>query len=163
MNINELATKFSTSTEDQKKIILCTLFIAGNRIQTLFDGQISEISLKQFMLLAIVRKEKKPFTLTQLGKLMGCSRQNIKKLAEALEQKGYVILQKSPKDARASYLLPTERVETHLKDVFAFCKQGMDNLFQRYTDEEIRELFQLMCKLYEGIDRLEDQVAYKND
>ena len=163
MNINELATKFSTSIEDQKKVILCTLFIAGNRIQTLFDGQIPEISLKQFMLLAIVRKEKKPFTLTQLGEMMGCSRQNIKKLAEALEQKGYVILQKSTKDARASYLLPTERVETHLKDVFAFCKQEMNDLFQGYTDKEIMELFRLMYKLYEGIDRLEEQLAYKDD
>lgn len=36
-------------------IIKSALFIAGNKLQTLFDNHIPEVSLKQFMLLSIVR------------------------------------------------------------------------------------------------------------
>ena len=81
MNFNDLIAKFSNTAENQQKAIFSTLFIAGNKLQTLFDKHIPEISLKQFMLLSIVRQSEKQLTFTQLGTLLGCSRQNIKKLA----------------------------------------------------------------------------------
>ena len=56
MHLNDLITKFSGTTEYQQKAIFSTLFIATNRLQTLFDSHIPEISLKQFMLLSIVRQ-----------------------------------------------------------------------------------------------------------
>ncbi len=84
MNLINLNAKFSGSTEDRKKAIFSTLFIAGNKLQTLFDNHIPEISLKQFMLLSVVRQSEEPLTFTQLGNLLGCSRQNIKKLADVL-------------------------------------------------------------------------------
>lgn len=56
MNLINLNAKFSGSTEDRKKAIFSTLFIAGNKLQTLFDNHIPEISLKQFMLLSVVRQ-----------------------------------------------------------------------------------------------------------
>ena len=79
MHLNDLITKFSGTTEYQQKAIFSTLFIATNRLQTLFDSHLPEISLKQFMLLSIVRQSKEPLTFTQSGNLLGCSRQNIKK------------------------------------------------------------------------------------
>ena len=77
MNLDDLTAKFSGSTENQRKAIFSTLFIAGNKLQTLFDNHIPEVSLKQFMLLSIVRQSKESLTFTQLGNLLGCSRQNI--------------------------------------------------------------------------------------
>ena len=82
MDFYDLTAKFSSSTENQRKAIFSTLFIAGNKLQTLFDNRIPEVSLKQFMLLSIVRQSKEQLTFTQLGNLLGCSRQNIKKLAD---------------------------------------------------------------------------------
>ena len=58
MNLDELIQKYSSSTENQRKAIFSTLFIAGNKLQTLFDNHIPEVSLKQFMLLSIVRQSK---------------------------------------------------------------------------------------------------------
>ena len=71
MNIDDLTSRFSDSTENQRKAIFSTLFIAGNRLQTLFDNNIPEVSLKQFMLLSIVRQSKEQLTFTQLGDLLG--------------------------------------------------------------------------------------------
>ena len=82
MRIQELITRFSDTRENQQKAIFSTLFIAGNRLQTVFDNHIPEISLKQFMLLSIVRQSSEQLTFTQLGDILGCSRQNVKKLAK---------------------------------------------------------------------------------
>ncbi len=84
MNQNDLIKRFSSTTENQEKAVFSTLFIAGNKLQTLFDNHIPQITLKQFMLLSIVRQSKDALTFTQLGNLLGCSRQNIKKLADVL-------------------------------------------------------------------------------
>lgn len=94
MNLDDLITRFSSTTENQRKAIFSTLFIAGNKLQTLFDNHIPEISLKQFMLLSIVRQSKDPLTFTRLGNLLGCSRQNIKKLADVLMKKALSRLSK---------------------------------------------------------------------
>ena len=55
---------------------------AGEKLQT-------EISMKQWLLLAMTECCPEPRTLTNIGNLMGCSRQNVKKLALALEKKGF--------------------------------------------------------------------------
>ena len=133
MELNDLIAKFSDTTENQRKAIFSTLFIAGNKLQTLFDSRIPEVSLKQFMLLSIVRQSKEQLTFTQLGNLLGCSRQNVKKLADVLAKKGFITIQQSPHDTRAMCICP--------------------------TDKEIETLFILLSKLYAGIENLECKTA----
>lgn len=154
MDLNDLTTKFSSSTEDQRKAIFSTLFIAGNKLQTLFDNRIPEISLKQFMLLSIVRQSETPLTFTQLGELLGCSRQNIKKLADVLAKKGFVAIQQSPHDPRAICICPTEKANDYFFNVFSEYQKELKYLFEVYTDREIEALFLLLSKLYAGIENL---------
>ena len=119
MKLDDLVTRFSDTTENQSKAIFSTLFIAGNKLQTLFDNHIPKVSLKQFMLLSIVRQSKEPLTFTQLGNLLGCSRQNVKKLADVLEKKGFVTIAQSPVDTRAMCICPTEKVEDYFRNDFS--------------------------------------------
>lgn len=79
MNIEDLIENYSDSAQKQSRAIFSSIFIIGNKLQTIFDNNIPEISLKQFMLLSMIRQSEIPLTLTQLGNLLGCSRQNIKK------------------------------------------------------------------------------------
>ena len=167
MEINDLITRFSDSKENQTKAIFSTLFIAGNKLQTLFDNNIPEISLKQFMLLTMIRQSKEQLTFTQLGKLLGCSRQNIKKLAFILENKGFVVIKQSEKDVRASCIYPTEKLKTYFETVFISYQQELNYLFEVYTPTEIEQLFHLMMKLYAGIENMEkktkDEKGDKNE
>lgn len=163
MNLDDLITRFSSTTENQRKAIFSTLFIAGNKLQTLFDNHIPEISLKQFMLLSIVRQSKEQLTFTQLGNLLGCSRQNIKKLADALRKKGFVTMQQSPLDTRAMCICPTEKVNDYFQNDFSEYQGELKYLFEVYTDKEIETLFILLSKLYAGIKNLEKRVAYENN
>ncbi|WP_276952132.1 MarR family winged helix-turn-helix transcriptional regulator [Acetatifactor muris] len=161
MKLDDLITRFSDTTEKQRKAIFSTLFIAGNKLQTLFDNRIPEVSLKQFMLLSIVRQSKEPLTFTQLGNLLGCSRQNIKKLADVLMRKGFVIIQQSPRDTRALCIRPTENCNDYFENEFSEYQEELKYLFEVYTDQEIETLFILLSKLYTGIDNLEKRVARK--
>ena len=155
MNLDELTIKFSSSTEKQRKAIFSTLFIAGNKLQTLFDNHIPEVSLKQFMLLSIVRQSKEQLTFTQLGNLLGCSRQNIKKLADVLMKKGFITIQQSPRDTRAMCICPTKKVNDYFAGDFLKYQEELKYLFEVYTDKEIETLFILLSKLYAGIENLE--------
>ncbi len=158
MNFDDLTAKFSNSTENQRKAIFSTLFIAGNKLQTLFDNHIPEMSLKQFMLLSIVRQSKETLTFTQLGNLLGCSRQNIKKLADVLMKKGFITIQQSPHDTRAVCICPTEKVNDYFVNDFFKYQEELKYLFEVYTDKEIETLFTLLSKLYAGIENLEKRV-----
>ena len=159
MNLDNLTKRFSSSTENQRKAIFSTLFIAGNKLQTLFDNHIPEVSLKQFMLLSIVRQSKELLTFTQLGNLLGCSRQNIKKLADILMKKGFITIQQSPHDTRAMCICPTEKVNDFYINDFSQYQEELKYLFEVYTDKEIETLFILLTKLYTGIENLEKKAA----
>ena len=159
MNLDDLTAKFSSSTEKQRKAIFSTLFIAGNKLQTLFDNHIPEISLKQFMLLSIARQSKEQLTFTQLGNLLGCSRQNIRKLADALRKKGFITIQQSPHDTRAMCVCPTEKANGYFTNDFFQYQEELKYLFEVYTDQEIETLFALLSRLFAGIENLEKRVA----
>lgn len=159
MNLDDLTAKFSVTTEGQRKAIFSTLFIAGNKLQTLFDNHIPEVSLKQLMLLSIVRQSEEPLTFTQLGELLGCSRQNIKKLAAVLAKKEFVVIEQSSQDSRAMYIRPTEKVNDFYANDFSGGQEELKYLFAVYTEKEIETLFILLSKLYAGIENLEKRVA----
>ena len=161
MHLDDLIKKISGSTENQRKAVFSTLFIAGNKLQTLFDNHIPEVSLKQFMLLSIVRQSEEQLTFTQLGNLLGCSRQNIKKLAEVLKKKGFITIQKSPHDTRALCICPTEKVNDFYGNDFLEYQEELRYLFEVYTDKEMETLFLLLSRLYAGIENLEKRALDK--
>lgn len=160
MELQDLIVRFSSDTEHQQKAIFSSLFILTNRLQTLFDCHIPELSLKQFMVLSIAQQSDVPMTFTQLGHLLGCSRQNIKKLAEALQKKGFVSIEQSPRDARALHICPTSWAQQYFQEVFSVYQAELAELFSVYTQEEISSLFGLLSRMYEGIDRLERTASH---
>ena len=150
MEISDLVRRFSDMPEHQRKAIFSQLMIAANRLQTVFDHEIPQVTLKQFMLLTMVRQSDQQLTLTQSGKLSGCSRQNVKKLAEALQRKGFVRVHPDAADSRAS------RIEPTLSTLF---QQRLATLFADFSEAETEQLFQLLVKLAAGIDALEGERA----
>ena len=152
MNLDDLTARFSGSTESQEKAIFSTLFIAGNKLQTIFDSRIPE---------SIIKQSKEQLTFTQLGNLLGCSRQNIKKLADVLMKKGFITIQPSPQDARAMCICPTEKVNDFYSNDFSEYQQDLKYLFEIYTDKEIETLFILLSRLYTGIENLEKKGTNK--
>ncbi|WP_286072694.1 MarR family winged helix-turn-helix transcriptional regulator [Faecalibaculum rodentium] len=150
-----LAEKFSDSPARQGRAVFSMLFILTNRLQTLFDNHIPEVTLKQFMLLSVIRQADQPKTLTEMGTFLGCSRQNVKKLAEVLERKGFVSISRSPKDPRATVIAPAEKADRFFREDFRKYQDELQELFTVYSADQLRELLWLLTRMVEGVDRLE--------
>ena len=155
MQLSDLIEKFRHTRDGQGRAIFSTIFIAGNRLQTSFDRADGQVTMKQFMLLTMLRQSGEDMTFTQLGELLGCSRQNIKKLAASLEKKGLVTISRNPRDGRACGISPTEKLAAYFRQTAQIHTEKLRDLFSVYSDGEMEQLFRLLMKLYNGLDRLE--------
>ncbi len=85
---------------------------------------------------------------------MGCSRQNVKKLALALEKKGFVHLQLSNNNSVLVEL--TEEVQRYTEEIGERQMKALSLLFSDFSEEEIEQLFFLYSKLYTGLKQVEN-------
>lgn len=140
---------------DEEKTILATIMTAATRLQTLFDKSIPQLTLKQFMLLAIVQKSPAAPTLHELGDRLGCSRQNVRQLAESLVHKDLITLEPSDRVARALCVHLTEKMQETFQEKLDSYIRDLDFLFEDYSPQELSDLCGLLSRLPSGIDNLE--------
>lgn len=149
----ELFKKFDCDTPHRVQGIFSSIFVLQNRMQTVGEKIQTQISMKQWLLLAMAEHCPEPRILTNLGNLMGCSRQNVKKLALALEKQGFVRLLLGSNNSVRIEL--TEKVNDYAREIAERHEQTLQILFADFSEEEIEQLFHLYAKLYAGIERVE--------
>lgn len=151
---NRLFKEFDCDTEHRIQAIFSSIFIMQNRMQTAGEKIQTQISMKQWLLLAMAGSCPEPRTLTNLGTLMGCSRQNVKKLALALEKQGYVELILGSNNSVQVQL--TVKAFEYAKEMEERHAKTLQLLFEDFSEQEIEQLFHLYSKLYAGIERVEN-------
>jgi DNA-binding MarR family transcriptional regulator len=151
--INEIFEKFDSDTTARAEAIFTSIFILQNRMQTAGDKIQTQISMKQWLLIVMTECCPEPRTLTNIGGLMGCSRQNVKKLALSLEKKGFVKM--SPGSNNSVRMELTEKVAEYSQVIGQQQMQTLKTLFADFNEVEIRQLFQLLSKLFAGMERVE--------
>ena len=97
------------------------------------------------MLLGITESCPEPKTLTRVGQLMGCSRQNVKQLADSLEKKGYLSIAKG--GSRSVCLELTESGK-----IYGTRKEFLEQLYCIFNDKEIEKLYSLQSRIFDGIE-----------
>lgn len=152
--MNESFEQFNCDTTHRMQAIFSSIFVLQNRMQTAGEKLQTKISMKQWLLLAMTACCPEPRTLTNIGNLMGCSRQNVKKLALALEKKGFVHLQLSSNNSVLVEL--TEDVQHYAEEIGERQMKALSLLFSDFSEEEIGQLFFLYSKLYTGLERVEN-------
>ena len=151
MKMDKLFEEYDCDTEHRVQAIFSSIFILQNRMQTAGEKLQTEISLKQWLLPAITACCPEPRTLTNIGNLMGCSRQNIKKLALTLEKKGFVRLLLEGNNSVRIEL--TDKVGQYAEEIGERHSQFLKLLFTDFNKDEIDLLFRLYVKLFAGIGR----------
>lgn len=160
MNIEDLTEAFKTGPDKQQRAIFASLFILGNRLQTSFDKVDPLITMKQFMVMIMIKQApEKVLDLTTCGELLGSSRQNAKKLAAALESKRLINISRNSDDRRKTDLSLTFKGEEYFQTVAPLHNQALHAIFENYSDEELELFFSIFMKLYDGAEKLE---AMKN-
>lgn len=160
MEIKQLAKKYKDSRLNQAKGIFAQLNIIQNLLQTTFDKTYGVVTLKQFMLMIMVKQStefNEELTLTDYGRLLGCSRQNIKKLAIQLEIKNFVTVKQSKHDPRALAIESRKELHKYFKEVNQENNEILLKLFSIYNDKELGMLYKLLDKLHEGIELINEK------
>lgn len=152
--MRDIYEDFDTDKTGRQQAIFASVFVLQNRLQTLGEKLMDKISIKQWLLLAMVDACKKPKTLTNVGELMGCSRQNVKQLAVALESKGFLKLEKGANNAIMLEL--TNEGRDYLAEVAPVQVRAVKTLFSEFDKKEVKQLYALMGKLLEGTEELEN-------
>lgn len=149
----DLFKTYDCDTQHRVQGIFSSIFVLQNRLQTAGEKIQTDLSMKQWHLLAMTEFCPEPRNLTNIGNLMGCSRQNVKKLALALEKKGYVQLLSGDNNSVKFEL--TEKATEYIKEMSGRHSKTLGLLFDDFSEEEIKLLFHLYIKLYAGIERIE--------
>lgn len=153
MKMDEIFEEYGSDTEHRVQAIFSSIFVLQNRMQTAGEKLQTQISMKQWLLLAMTACCPEPCTLTNVGNLMGCSRQNIKKLALALEKKGFVRLLSGGNNSVRIEL--TDKADQYAEEMGERHLQSLKLLFLDFSDDEIKQLFCLYAKLFAGMERVE--------
>ena len=154
MRMNEMYESFGDSGENMRKAIFSSIFVMQNRMQTAGEKIQTQITMKQWLLLVMAVSCPEPRTLTAVGELMGCSRQNVKKLAAALQSKGFVKLEQGSNNS--VQLVLTEKAMRYFEEMGERHSKTFELLYSEFSEQEIKELFRLYGKLYTGMEKVEN-------
>ena len=154
MTIEDYVKQKGEMPEGKKSVLFFSLFVITNRIETIYNAGMDELTLKQLMLLILVSISEGE-TFTKYGQIMGSSRQNIKTLARALEKKDYVSIKQDEHDRRAYGIFLAPKTAKHFKDTDDYYTKQIRSLFSEFTADEIDLMFSFMPKLFAGIQKME--------
>ncbi len=140
--------------------IFSTFFTLSNRLQVAGDGLDPQMTLKQWLLIAVlIKSDETSLSISELARRMGSSRQNVKKMAQLLEKQGFLSIEKREDDKRFLEVSVTQACLAHCKKREPKEEAFIETLFSGFSDEEIRSLAQGFAKLSNNIARLEELYA----
>lgn len=145
---------YGNDTLLKQQALFASFFVVQNRLQTSCEKVQTEISMRQWHLLAMTSICEKPKTLTNIGALMGCSRQNVKNLATALERKGFVNFVYGANNSVQIEI--TEKANSYLISMSERQNEILVLLFSLFSEKDIIKFFSLQNKLLDGLEKVED-------
>lgn len=137
------------NVEDKRYTFGIVLLIA-NRMDTLLDRDLKEFDItgKQWLLSVVVESLfDEPPTIKQISSIMGSSHQNIKQLALKLEQKGLVVLEKDPKDGRATRIKLKEDRSEFWADIAPKGTSFIGEIFKGINTNDLAKAREVMEKI----------------
>jgi DNA-binding MarR family transcriptional regulator len=127
------------------------LFSLSNRIQTIGDKEYEDITLKQQFLMIALEMFDHPPTLKEMGELIGCSYQNVKRMAEHLRKEGYLTIEQDPGDKRKLLLVSTGKIEQMAEMNRDKTVEFMTNLFRNIPREDLAITLDTLMKMDRNI------------
>lgn len=134
-----------------------SIFLLSQKLQYITDYELGKhgLTTKQFLVLAAVDTgfDHSP-TLNEVAMVLSTSHQNVKQLANQLEKKGFMVLEKDPSDKRKLLLKTTKKNrvfwDSHAEENMLFFKK----LFSELSTEDVKQLYLLLSKLMASFDKL---------
>ena len=131
------------------------IFIINQRFDLLLDRFLSKDNLtaKQFQLAAVIEQQFNDHpSVSEVANVLDTSHQNIKAIANKLQKKGFIEIEKDPKDRRRQLLKLTEKNNEYWKNNEGEGEEFIINMFNGLNSEELLIFNKLIDKLIEGIE-----------
>lgn len=136
---------------DEKYAIYGMLFSLSNRIQTIGDKEFEDITLKQQFLMVALDLFEQPPTLKEMGELIGCSYQNVKRMAQHLQKAGYLEIVQDEKDRRKLLLMNTGKIAKIAEEKEEAAISFMENLYKEIEKEDLEITLRTLKKMNQNI------------
>jgi DNA-binding MarR family transcriptional regulator len=136
---------------EQKAYIFAVIFKLSNKLQVLGDEFDKVITIKQWLSMVSVSQFNTPPTISEVAHFIGYSRQNAKRIAANLHERGYVTIMKDKNDARASRIALTLNCMEYFKKRDTREIEFLEKIFNGFDAD-------LTQSVYEGLIRLEQNI-----
>ncbi len=145
---------------DEKKFIFGTIFMAGNKLQTLMDRDLYDqgITSKQWFLVCVIEYlcGKNP-TLNEVAKAMNSSHQNVKQVALKLQKKGFLKMEKDKNDGRILRLELTEKNFKFWNERQKHAENFLEDCFKDFKKLELIIFQEVLAKLMKNFEKMENK------
>ncbi|HWP97316.1 MAG TPA: MarR family transcriptional regulator [Syntrophomonadaceae bacterium] len=139
---------------EQKAYIFGAVFALSNKLQVLGDAFDKNITIKQWLFLVGVSKFDEPPTVSEVANYIGYSRQNAKRIAVALDERGYITIVKDKSDARALRISLTQKCIEYFISRSQIELVFLDKLFTGFDTDLTHGVYQGLTKLAENIEAM---------
>lgn len=164
-NINNLINKFAEEKNYDsmwiKRLSFTNILVCSNMMQTMFSKTQDGITSKQWLLLTIASNVNEPPTLSEIGTVMGCSRQNVKQIADVLNKKGYLSFTKIDGDKNALRIVPTQKWTVYCKKNDELTSGILEEIFDGFSNEELQLYFRSFNKVIGNIEKINSELKEK--
>ncbi|MBU4539951.1 MarR family transcriptional regulator [uncultured Acetobacterium sp.] len=148
------------SMPDQK-FIFGSVQIVANQMDTMLERELKahNLTTKQWLLTVVVANnfDHDP-TIKEVAKAMGSSHQNVKQVALKLEQKGFVVMEKDPQDARITRIKLTQAVDAFGREILEKSVIFTDKLFNGISAEELAMTRSTLKKLLINLEKMDQKL-----
>lgn len=127
------------------------LFSLSNRIQTIGDKEFTDITMKQYFLMVALELFENPPTLKEMAELIGCSYQNVKRMAGHLQSEEYVNIIKDCNDKRKLLIVSTGKLEKMADSNREKTVVFMSQLYKSIPREDLVITLQTLMKMDQNI------------
>lgn len=139
---------------EQKAYIFAVIFTLSNKLQVLGDEFDKNITIKQWLFLVYVSKLSEPPTVTEVANFIGYSRQNAKRIADTLQERGYVTIIKDENDARALRISLTPKCLEYFQKRSQKELGFLEQIFNGIDAELTEGLYKGLLKLGKNIEEM---------
>ena len=141
-----------------REYLFGSIFLLSNKLQALGDGYLEEITLKQWLLLIMIHvMDKERPSVTEVADFLGGTRQNVRKMLEVLEGKGFVALFANPLDRRTLSVVLTPKAEQFFARFQSKGDAFLDRLFDGIPPEDLAATRRTVEALFENMERMGEE------
>jgi len=145
----------SESTKSKVFDTFAKIFLLNNKLQYIIDKELmkDQLTTKQFLLIATIEKAfDRPPSLKEIAYALGTSHQNIKQIANQLQKKGFIAMEKDPYDRRVTRLKVTEKNRSYWDSRAGEHEKVVLKLFSFLNEKEIDFLNSTVNKMLSGLE-----------